>query len=1113
MKYGLLLFSSLMILASCSSNAEYTRGIGVYPGDPDDYTGPQAVAGGDEYRNLALNRTARHSSSIDYNLTAQLAVDGIVSDTAPVLLEVFTSDGKLPEHQREILFDGNDKRMLTVNTGRGAFVRAEFGNLVIDCDKVTLEYDGGVLPVRNEEGKVFTADLSSVKGESVKLKLMHFYKDGNEISVLPSEYFTSCWMPAAAGNEWLYVDLGAVSSFDKIVLDWIGDTPSGSIEVSDDARVWDAICGIPASREIPVKGKGRYVRLSIDRSAGEQPCMLSEMEIYGNGGVTFIPAPEPEAEDGILRIQGGRWRLQRASQVSAAGEDLSVCGFDDSSWIIATVPGTVATSYFNAGAIPDIRYDDEQLQISESFFLSDFWYRDEFMVPESFAGKTLLLNFDGINWKADIWVNGKNTGKIEGAFVRGEYDVTDLIVPGKTNSIAVLIHRNAHPGAVREKTRYLTDNNGGVLGADNPTFHASIGWDWIPTVRGRNIGIWNDVYISAHSAGVSVENPYVSTDLPLPSVAYADLRPEVTLKNRSGSPVSGTVKFTVDSEVLLSMPVELAPDEVRDIRMAPVRMDNPELWWPAGYGEQHLYDAEISFEKNGTVSDAARFKLGIREMSYDDSDGCLDIYVNGRRLICNGGNWGFPEINVNYRAREYDIAAAYHADMGFTMIRNWVGQTGDEEFYEACDRHGVMIWQDFWLANPYDGPDPYYEDMFISNAADYVRRIRNHPSIALYCGRNEGLPPAGIDAALKGVVAEYHPEIHYIPHSAAGAVSGHGPYRALGPDAYFALKPGRYTFHSERGMPNVMTYEGMKRMLDEENRWPQNNVWGMHDYTLESAQSCATFNSFVEQAFGKPQDLKQFTKWAQWVNYDGYRAMFESRSTGRKGLLIWMSHSCWPSMVWQTYDYYFEPTAAYFGAKKGSAPIRIQYNPVSGQVEVVNNNAGLQTGLTARIVVADMFGNTLYETSDTIDSREDTTTPLQVLPLSQLQLTDVYFIRLSLERDGKPVAVNFYTRGKEYYNFKKLLELPAPELDVKFSYKLADGMYDCTAVVENRGGTPALMVRLEVIRKSDGEQILPVFYEDNYISLLPGEKRSVRIMFSSKDTGGARPELEYEVCL
>ena len=296
-------------------------------------------------------------------------------------------------------------------------------------------------------------------------------------------------------------------------------------------------------------------------------------------------------------------------------------------------------------------------------------------------------------------------------------------------------------------------------------------------------------------------------------------------------------------------------------------------------------------------------------MTFNENNSILSLFINGRRFIGRGGNWGFGESNLNYRGREYDIAVAYHADMNFTMMRNWVGQIGDKELYEACDRHGIMIWQDFWLANPSDGPDPYDPEMFIANAEDYVKRFRNHASIGIYCGRNEGFPPEQIDKALRRIVKEDHPGLHYISSSADEVVSGHGPYRALPVKEYFSLKNGSDKFHSERGMPNVMNYESLVRTFSPEALWPQNAQWGQHDYTMEGAQSCASFNAIIEKGFGKPNNAKEFADLAQWVNYDGYRGMFESRSLNRKGLLLWMTHPAWPSMVWQTYDYYFEPTA------------------------------------------------------------------------------------------------------------------------------------------------------------------------------------------------------------
>jgi hypothetical protein len=306
-----------------------------------------------------------------------------------------------------------------------------------------------------------------------------------------------------------------------------------------------------------------------------------------------------------------------------------------------------------------------------------------------------------------------------------------------------------------------------------------------------------------------------------------------------------------------------------------------------------------------------------------------------------------------------------------------------------------MIWQDFWLANPADGPDPGNPDMFMENAADMVKRIRNHPSVALYCGRNEGNPPEVLDTALRALLPQIHPGIHYISHSSVGVVSGGGPYRALPVRDYFLLY-GFNRFHSERGMPNVMNYESLKQTLPESALWPQNNQWGVHDYCLEGAQAAASFNEIVEKGFGAAESAKQFTEQAQWINYDGYRGMFEGRSMFRQGLLLWMSHPAWPSMVWQTYDYYFDPTAAYFGCKKACEPIHIQWNPVFNDIEVVNNNAKNRTGLTARAQLINMDGSIQKEDEARLDCKEDSTVICFRLEFPK-SMSAVHFIKLTLK--------------------------------------------------------------------------------------------------------------------
>ena len=1005
--------------------------------------------------------------------------------------------------------EGEEQQVLGEMEGRNYPGEASGNKVHSDPNKVT---DSVLLPTRNIVTMIdMTTPSDGISQLKVDLQMkgavhwtvteLQFFMDSQPVTdILPSSGFTSTWMSEGDTDEWVYVDLGSKAQFDKVRIHWLWKAQTGRIETSDDAQHWHTVTSLPGGEcltdEVDCRGEGRYVRVVMDK-ADNRRFAMAELEVWGKGGLTAVATEKPQPEGARHWLNGGEWKLQRASEVMARGEEIASASFDATDWITATVPATVLMSYANIGALPDPNYDDNIFQISESFFNSNFWYRRSFVVPEQFQGKHVFLNFDGINWKADIYLNGKKIDRIEGAFMRGHTEVTDLLTDGE-NVLAVEIVKNAHPGAVKEKYREDTDFNGGLLGYDNPTFHATIGWDWISTIRGRDIGIWNDVYLST-SGAVSLRDPLVCSKLHLPDTT-ATLTPRVIVTNHEPHPVEGVLKGWID-DIHFEQPIRMEADETREVVFSPdlfailkeVRLP---LWWPVGYGAPVLHPSGFEMVIDGSVSDSIHFSTGIREMQYCDEATQLKLYVNGRRLVPLGGNWGFSENNLCYRGREYDIAVGYHKQMQFNMIRNWVGQTGDEEFYEACDRHGVMVWQDFWLANPCDGPDPMDEDMFLSNALDYVKRIRNHPCIALYCGRNEGYPPATIDSRLRNFVAQQHPGITYISSSADDGVSGHGPYWAIPAREYFERQTGK--LHSERGMPNVMTWEGLSRTLRPEHLWPQDNEWGQHDYCMKGAQRGASFNEIVRTAFGEINDARTFVTLAQWVNYEGYRAMYESGSADRLGLLIWMSHACWPSMTWQCYDYYFEPTAAFFGCKKACEPLHIQWNALSGNVEVVNRSAGLQQALTASCRIMDLKGNTLSSSSRKLSCNEDSTVVCQQVEFPE-DSTRVYVVKLELREaeEGALLSENTYVQPASDGSRLQLLQLPQVGLSTSCS------MYPnhLTLRIQNPSDIPVFMIRL-CLRAKDEEQVLPVTYSDNYFHLMPGEEKTVIVEWNESDTRG-----------
>jgi Glycosyl hydrolase 2 galactose-binding domain-like/Exo-beta-D-glucosaminidase Ig-fold domain/Glycosyl hydrolases family 2/NedA-like, galactose-binding domain len=1157
----------------------YTRGIGVYPGEPSEDFAPSLVPDtSNTYRNLALHRPAYHSSSYDYNLTAQLVTDGIKHTELPRWVATSVSfRGLLPKTDREFFLDHNPTSVvelrgarpyvdIQLGGGAGAPVVDRIEVLVVKPREVNREDLTITVSVSddgrawNQAGSATAPESSSLAGyppgfaqpgqlfrPSVPLNApahSRFYRVGFEAAHAPGfafgmqwqvgeaaffngaerieiggpYSFTSAWMSEGLGNEWVYVDLGAGCEFDRVALHWIARAAEGSIQVSDDAQTWRDLQPLPAASgaaddiKLAQTARGRYVRVLMTRPSSPDGYILSEIEVYGRGG--FIAQPKPAAaprEDGRLDLAGGAWRLQRDSLVAADGTALSKAGFRDDDWVPATVPGTVLTSYLNIGAIPDPNYGDNQLQISDSYFYADFWYRNEFTAPEIPSGERAWLNFDGINWKADVYLNGESLGRIEGGFMRGRFDVTGKLIPAAKNAIAVRVEKNATPGSVKQKTFETAGKNGGALGADNPTYHASIGWDWISTIRGRNTGIWDNVFLT-RSGPVTIENPFVTTVLPLPDTSRADVNISLDLINHDARPVTGTLRVGF-GDLQLEQHVTVDGLATKSVTLSPsthpqLRIQNPALWWPVGYGEPKLHNIRLSFERAGGVSSVREFQAGLRQMTYSEEGGALKIWVNGRRFVARGGNWGFGESMLRYRAREFDAALRYHREMNFTMIRNWVGQIGEDELYEACDRHGIMVWQDFWLANPWDGPEPNDDALFMTNVKDVVLRIRNHPCMGLYCGRNEGFPPKPLEDGIRQVLTAFHPDLHYVPSSADNTVSGHGPYSAM-PIAFYFGFGADPKLHSEMGAPNIPPIESVRVMMPASATWPQGLDWGLHDFCLQGAANGASYLNMIENAYGGATSLEEWVQLAQFINYDIYRAMFEAQSKYRMGLLLWMSHPCWPSFVWQTYDYYFEPTAAYFGCKKGSEPLHIQWNPVTESIEVVNYSGGNARGLTASVEVLNMDGTRKWQKSELLDSAEDSVTaPIKMDYPSGL--SPVHFLRLSLYRGDEPVSTNFYLRGLQQDNFRALRLLPQVNLTAATRTGRRGTIWQLTTDLSNASDEPALMVRLKAVRSTSGDRILPAIYSDNYIALVPGERRTIQTELRDADTRGEAPRIAVD---
>ena len=510
-----------------------------------------------------------------------------------------------------------------------------------------------------------------------------FFKDDALVDVLTNARFVSSWKSAGTEDEWVSIDLGTPSTFDKMCFAWINGPKKATVQASPDGKAWKDVASFEgAEPEIKfAQAKGRYIRLCLNGTENGQPFELSEWEVFGQGGTQAVPKPAPARDGARQLLSGGAWKLQRAPQAPFSGEEISTAGFDDKNWLVATVPGTVLATYVDNGAVDHPNFADNQLFISDSYFRSDFWYRDVFQAHPDTPRQ--FLHFEGINYQAVVFLNGRFLGIVDGAFRTADFDVTGILQDGD-NALAVQVIHNPSYGTIKEQTAYTPQSNGGVLGGDNPTMHATIGWDWIPTVRGRDIGLYDDIWL-AYTGPVTVEDPFVRTELPLPDTTKATLFAQAVLVNHGDKPVSGSLEWKF-GDLAVSESVDLQAGEKREVVFDPQTLQSPRLWWPKGYGEQNLYPVSFRFMADGVVSDTKEFQSGVRQMdfsmdSYIPLQGFrnsfesrnerqrLSLYVNGRRFIGFGGNWGFPEHLLNYRAREFDAAVKYHADMNFTMIR------------------------------------------------------------------------------------------------------------------------------------------------------------------------------------------------------------------------------------------------------------------------------------------------------------------------------------------------------------------------------------------------------------------------------------------------------------
>ena len=814
------------------------------------------------------------------------------------------------------------------------------------------------------------------------------------------------------------------------------------------------------------------------------------------------------------------WKLQSGCVAQTPGERISSAKFGAAGWIDAVVPGTVLGSQvadrifpdpffgMNLRKIPGTDYPISKIfgyfpMNTRSPYRCPWWYRTSFAAPAT-AGKTTWLHFDGINYRANIWMNGKqiaSSDQVAGAFRSYDFDVSGYLKEGAGNVLAVEVFAQTE-----------TD-----LGMDF--------LDWNAAPADKNLGLWRPVSLTTTGA-VTISNPAVATHFPLDDLAEADLRIVADVSNHSSHSATVTVTAALGA-LLIRQQLQLAAHETRVVAFEPgafaeLRVQHPPVWWPYQYGTPHLERLRMTVLVDGVVSDARTIRFGIREAQASlNEKGFLQFRINHRDILIRGGGWD-PDMFYREPAERLRQEFAYVQHMNLNTVR-LEGKLGSEEMFALADEMGILImpgWQccDFW--QHWDKWTP--ADHSIAHASLYsqISRLRAHPSVFVWLNGSDEIPVANVEQDYLNVLKE-RDWANPILSSAAdrsSAISGPsgvkmtGPYDYVPPEYWYLDKDklgGAFGFNTETGpgaaIPGV---ESIHRTLPSTSWWPIDEEWNYHA-ALGKFANYSRLNRAMDATYGPSTNLEMYSRKAQLMAYDGERAMFEAYGANKytsTGVIQWMLNSAWPSFFWHLYDYYLVPGGGYFGTRKANEPMHIQYRYDDRRIVVVNSTLTSYQGLHATARVIDLAGKEAFAQEGGVDVAADGVATAFVVPAQ----SGTSFLKLALrDPQGVLVSENFYwipaklavldwkkstyvnTPAVTYADMRDLESLPR----VVVSAKARPGKERGTVLVtlRNEGKVVAFFVHLRAERLGKNEEIAPVFWEDNFVSLLPGESRSLTV--------------------
>ena len=873
-----------------------------------------------------------------------------------------------------------------------------------------------------------------------------------------------------------------------------------------------------------------------------------------------VAAAQVELADG--------WQLSSARDVTAAGSDVSRTGFTGAGWhTVRHMPATVLQALEDDGTYPDLYFGDNLAKkVPQDLYKQDWWYRTTFVAPPGHS--TYRLDFPGINYRAEVWLNGHlvaDSKQVVGMYVDHELDVSPWIVRGAPNTLAIKVTPEQtlqDINGVELADSWFDWINWNFLGYQGPGKNPANGNSFVPD---RNAGIFKPVSLKM-SGDVVVEGATVNTELPLPHTDSARLTVHATVRNSSRSQLGGAVHVQVTRpgkpSIDIEQPVTLAAGEVRDVTFSPddhdeLNVDHPDLWWPYTMGRPDLYDLNVEFRQYGRTIDTLHERFGIRsiEQGRDGSDkfpqlgtgGNFYLKVNGRDFLARGATYT-PDLLYRDDPDRETAILKYVRDLGLNIIR-MESKIPGERFVERADELGIPLMVGWMCCNQWEKwPQWDAEDHRVAQDSlrSQVQMLRSHASAFIWANASDGHPPADILEQYHSILRDLHWQNAIVDTVSSYATDSSGqriwdgiqmagPYTWRPPSYWFSGIYGaaRGASAEQGDNEHIPPFASLRKFIPADKLWPINDMWYFHAGSNPGNAALASVRTAIVQRYGSSSGAEEFARKAQLSHYEATRAQFESFAAlggdDRTMTMYWMLNNHWPSFFGNIFDYYLRPGGAYYGAKKGLQPLSVTFDSYAtgdrstAKVSITNQSPDNAKDLRARVRVYDLAGRVRDDrTSAPVEVASGAAAEVMTLP-RQAPDSRVFFVRAELlNRAGEVVADNNYwqsqlnddagdprkddafaLRQNSWADMSALNTMPKAQLEISATSTTADDGQHVDITLRNPTKALAFFERAELTADPDGDEILPIEYSDNYVTVYPDESVHIRGLVP-KSGGSAR---------